>query len=82
MFLLNESNFRKRFPGCTEELGRRSATNEEEDSAENASEQGEQAPQVVETVTGIFDIKNVGLMGFWKIKGLLGQVIEISDVSC
>lgn len=37
--------------------------------------------QEVETVTGILDVKGVGLMGFWKVKDLLGQVIQISDVS-
>lgn len=34
----------------------------------------------VETVTGILDIRGVGLMSFWKVKDLLGQVIRISDV--
>ena len=35
----------------------------------------------VETVTAIIDIKNVGLMSFWKLKDLLGQVISISDAN-
>jgi hypothetical protein len=35
----------------------------------------------VETVTAIIDIKSVGLMSFWKLKDLLGQVISISDAN-
>lgn len=87
MYLLNESNFRERFPGCTEELRRQrarpingqSATSDTDD-VENPSEMEAREIREVETVTGILDIKNVGLMGFWKVKDLLGQVIQISDV--
>lgn len=136
MFLLNESNFRERFPGCTAELRRQAKQgngNQEQASAavtqngsasqngrsnapaapttngnddhqpkqlgstgfataaantmtsledENESEREAREIREVETVTGILDIKNVGLMGFWKVKDLLGEVIKISDVSC
>jgi hypothetical protein len=87
MYLLNESNFRKRFPACTEELRRKARLEPivpgavEKDTS--PSEAGLEAleMQEVETVTGILDIKGVGLMSFWKVKDLLTQVIQISDVS-
>lgn len=36
--------------------------------------------QIVDTVTAIFDLKNVSLLGFWKVKDLLYRLIQISDV--
>jgi len=136
MFLLNESNFRERFPGCTAELrklaqaqrngkgkgqvenggqvteGSSTCTGPESESEsaattdsntngsaaasetvkatglttpaetdEELNESEREAFEIreVETVTGILDIRKVGLMGFWKVKDLLGEVIKISD---
>ena len=94
MFLLNESNFRLRFPGCTRHLRQKakpadgatpSRTDDpssivEPSSDESPVEQEARELREVETVTGILDIRGVGLMSFWKVKDLLGQVIRISDV--
>ena len=83
MFLLNESNFRERFPGCTKEMRRNKQGDEIRKTREEKTEREEVADDTlgeIETVTGILDIKNVGLMGFWKVKDMLGRVIHISDV--
>ncbi|CAD6578018.1 MAG: cytosolic factor, phosphatidylinositol/phosphatidylcholine transfer protein [Cyphobasidiales sp. Tagirdzhanova-0007] len=82
MFLLNESNFRERFPGCTKEMRRNKQGDEIRKTREEKTEREEVADDTlgeIETVTGILDIKNVGLMGFWKVKDMLGRVIHISD---
>lgn len=87
MYLLNESNFRKRFPACTKELKRRATLGQigtpNSEKGPAASAIGLEALDIkeVETVTGVLDIKGVGLMSFWKVKDLLTQVIQISDVS-
>lgn len=98
LYLLNESNFRIRFPACTEQVKRRmkaiAAETEAdigEDPAVTPMSDGEpdydpvakEAWEIgeVETVTAIIDIKGCGLMTFWKLKDLLGQVISISDAN-
>lgn len=87
MFLLNESNFRERFPGCTNHLRQQKRILRDSDltaadsgEGENESEREAREIREVETVTGILDVRSVGLMSFWKIKDILGQVIRISDV--
>ena len=107
LYLLNESNFRERFPACTQQLRQRAkAIASAESRSENGSVAstsslskatagspakpkteaedaiGREAMELgeVETVTAILDIKGAGIMTFWKVKDLLGQVIQISDV--
>jgi hypothetical protein len=40
------------------------------------------APKPVDTVTGIFDLQGVGIRGFWRIKDILYELVQISDVGC
>lgn len=91
LYLLNESNFRIRFPACTDQVRTKmqamtAADKPDEVMLEDAADCDPVAKEAweigeVETVTAIIDIKGVGLMSFWKLKDLLGQVISISDAN-
>ncbi|KAK9900298.1 CRAL/TRIO domain-containing protein [Cystobasidium minutum MCA 4210] len=63
LFLLSESNLRERFPASTLRL-------RQEDTDSTA---------IIETVTAIFDLKGIGIRGFWRAKDMLYRLIQISD---
>lgn len=77
LWLLGEMNARERFPACT--IAKRDARVAAA-AADSDVDHGVLEEDVVDTVTGIMDLKGVSLWQFWKIKGILGHVLTICNV--